>query len=383
MDKVEERLNNNIKGKEIVDTLEKNLNNNSNVFIISHKRPDYDSLGSAAGVFSIVKQMGHKAYILIEEEIDNLDNDIKKIIDDYRHILNITSLKEYELLKNKNNILIMVDVNKKNRIIDSEILEDFKKIIIIDHHDIKEGETVEKSIKLIYPSASSTSELVAQAFLNKKEKEEINKYIISKDLATLLYAGIELDTDRFKSKTTNITHAVANKLLEHGEDKEYINNLFRNDRVTYNIIANMIIKETVIRQYTKDFKELGIAYTRNKELKDYIYTPEELAKAADLQVEFKDTDAVFTIGFIKPNLVAISARSSSHAIDVGRILENLEGGGNSTSAGTQIKTENIAQVEEKLIKVVEEFLSLQETPVIDLEPDLTKKKQDFKKIDKK
>ena len=383
MDKIVERLNNNIKGKEILDTLEKNLNNKSKVFIISHRRPDYDSLGSAAGVFSIIKQMGHDAYILIEEEIDNLDNDIIKIIDDYRNILNIINLKEYELLKNKNNILIMVDVNKKNRIIDSEILEDFKKIIIIDHHDIKEGETVEKSIKLIYPSASSSSELVAQSLLLKNEKEDKNKYLISKDVATLLYAGIELDTDRFKSKTTNITHAVANKLLEHGADKEYINNLFRNDRVTYNTIANMIIKETVIRQYTKDFKELGIAYTRNKELKDHVYTPEELAKAADLQVEFKDTDAVFTIGFIKPKLVAISARSSSHAIDVGRILEKLEGGGNSTSAGTQIKTENIEKVEEKLIKVVEEFLSLQETPVIDLEPDLTKKPQDFKKIDKK
>ena len=115
----------------------------------------------------------------------------------------------------------------------------------------------------------------------------------------------------------------------------------------------------------------------------YIYKPEELAKAADVQVGFKDTDAAFSIGYIKTGLVGISARSSSDSINVGKIMESMQGGGNATSAGTQIFTDDIESVEDKLMHVVEDFLSLQEAPVIDLEPDLTTDSQSFKKSKKK
>ena len=42
MKKKSENLENNIKGKEISETIEKYVKKASNVFIIGHKRPDYD-----------------------------------------------------------------------------------------------------------------------------------------------------------------------------------------------------------------------------------------------------------------------------------------------------------------------------------------------------
>ena len=383
MKKKSENLENNIKGKEISEAIEKYAKKASNVFIIGHKRPDYDSIGSAAGLLSMVEQLGKKAYIIVGDDIEDIDGDIKKIMFDLGSRLNVISLERYKELKNDDSLLIMTDVNKRQRIFLKDDLDDFKNIIIVDHHDIKEGETVEDTIELIYPSASSACELVAQTMLYKENKDSKSKYKIPKDIATLLYSGIELDTERFKSKTTNITHAVADKLLEYGADKDYINRLFRNDRATYNTIANLIVNGTILRQYSKDFTELGISFNLNREFPSTIYKPEELAKAADLQVEFKDTDAAFAMGYIKTGLVGISARSSSDYINVGKIMEGMQGGGNATSAGTQIFSDDIECIEDKLIHVVEDFLSLQETPVINLEPDLTEQPQKFKKIVKK
>ena len=380
-----ESLDNNIKGHIIETTIEENIKGASKVFIIGHIRPDYDSIASAAGILHLVQHLGKDGYIVIGDEVTGLDNDIKKIITDFGYKLNLINLEDYEEEKDDNSVLIMTDVNKKNRIFLKDNLDDFKKIIIIDHHDTKEGETVKDAIQFIYPSSTSASELVTQALLYKENKSSKNKsenrYIISKDTATLLYAGIYLDTDRFKSKTTkNLTHAVADKLLERGANKEYVDKLFRNDRASYNKIAYLIVNGTIIRQYTKDFTELGIAFSLNRNFPNTLYNQEELAKAATMQLDFKDTDAAFTVGYTKENQVGISARSCTEYINVGKIMEKMNGGGSAESAAsTEIHTDDIEEVEDQLIHIVEDHLSLQDSPVINLEPDLTDEPQSFKK----
>lgn len=382
MKEIVENLDNNLKGQEIVSTIEKNIKKASKVFITGHIRPDYDAIGAAAGILSMVEQLSKKkkGYIVIGDSIEDIDSDIKKIITDLGNRLNIITLDEYEKLKDDNSILIMVDVNKKNRICFKDKLDDFKEIIIIDHHDEKEGETVETSEKLIYPTATSACELVTQAMLAKDKKDSKSKYKIPKDIATLLYAGIRLDTDGYKIEKNNITHAVTAKLFENGADKEYVGKLFRTDRATYNVVSNLINNGTILRQYSKEFVELGIAFSLNKEYPHYIYKPEELAKSSDTQVGFKDTDAAFTLGYLKTGLVGISARSSSTSINVGKIMEQMDGGGNATSAGTQLLSDDIESIEDKLIRIVEEYLSLQEIPAVDFVADLTDQPQQFKKV---
>ena len=343
-------LENNIKGQTIRDELEKIIIPSSKVFICGHNRPDYDAIGSAAGILSITEQLGRKAHIVVKETGAELDSDIQKIITDLGSKLNIINLEEFDKLVNDNSILIATDTNKINRNPLKNRLDKFKKILIIDHHDIKE---------------------------DRKKKE----FKINKDIATLLYAGIELDTNRFYSKTTtNLTHAVADKLLENGADKEYINRLFRVDRATYNDIANLIINGTIIKQYTKDFKELGISYTLNREFPSTIYTQELLAQVAVQQVSFKDTDASFVMGYIKPGKVKICSRSSNDAVNVGKILEGFHGGGGANSAAADYYSDNILEDDHKLMDIVEEFLSLEETPVIELEPDLTPEPRNFRRI---
>ena len=374
-------LENNIKGQTIRDELEKIIIPSSKVFICGHNRPDYDAIGSAAGILSITEQLGRKAHIVVKETGAELDSDIQKIITDLGSKLNIINLEEFDKLVNDNSILIATDTNKINRNPLKNRLDKFKKILIIDHHDIKEDEIIPDATRLIYPEASSACELVSLALLANKKDRKKKEFKINKDIATLLYAGIELDTNRFYSKTTtNLTHAVADKLLENGADKEYINRLFRVDRATYNDIANLIINGTIIKQYTKDFKELGISYTLNREFPSTIYTQELLAQVAVQQVSFKDTDASFVMGYIKPGKVKICSRSSNDAVNVGKILEGFHGGGGASSAAADYYSDNILEDDHKLMDIVEEFLSLEETPVIELEPDLTPEPRNFRRI---
>lgn len=368
------------RGYNIKKVLENEVKNYSNIFIVGHNRPDFDSIGAATGILSIIRQLGYNGYIIIGEKYNELDNDIRKIIYDKQNKVNFINDYKFKQLKDDNSLLIMVDVNKKNRI--HVNLDDFKEVIIIDHHDEKENETAERGIHLIYPTVSSASELVTEALIALEEENE-DIFDISETTATLLYAGIELDTNRFKARTSNITHLVADKLLEYGADKEYINNLFRNDRATYNTVGNLIINGSLIKQYSESFKQLGICFTLNRENPKYIYKQEELAKASDVQVGFKDTDAAFTLGYINDDMVSISARSSTQSINVGKIMESIDGGGNATSAGTQIITDNIFDLEQILMEKVEESLSLQETQVIELKPDLETEDRKFKRLSKK
>lgn len=69
------------------------------------------------------------------------------------------------------------------------------------------------------------------------------------------------------------------------------------------------------------------------------YTREELAKAADKALKY-GVDASFVIGYVddEHTVAAMSARSTGK-LDVGKLMEEMGGGGNPSSAATVSKEE--------------------------------------------
>lgn len=350
--KINEKVNESL--KKFKEQLENAILNSSEVFIVGHNEPDFDSIASCIGLQTLSKSLDKKAYIIINDDPVTIEPGVKKIISETHDEYNIITMSEFEKLKSKHSLLIMADVNKAYMVSVKDYINQFANIIIIDHHDIT-NETVQTDTKYITTKVSSASEVVAQ-LLNFTHI----KY--PKEVASFLLAGIVLDTQRFKRKTTSRTYDVSEKLMNKGADPDYVNDLFLEEFEAYCKINNLIVNGTIFKQYidTAALLPLQVSFTLNREKPNTIYKRDELAKATDRMRKFRN-DAAFTLGYTADGFITISARSGKN-INVGKILSELpriggNGGGDPERAGGKVKSDDILKTEEDLMEIVEEIIN--------------------------
>lgn len=351
--------------KDLKNKLENEIRKSSHVFVIGHNGPDLDAIGSAIGLCTLANYYKRPASIIVNDEPSKIDSSTKKVIDDCRDNYSIID-KETALEKaNSNSLLILTDVNKTDMISLGDDVYKFKKIIIIDHHS-ENNNTVKTNDKFIREDISSASEIVT-TILN------MLKIQYNSTVANYLLAGINLDTKRFKQNVTEDTHDTAEKLLHHGADIDYVNNLFLEEFESFCRISNLIINGTIIKKYSEsELTPIQVSFTLDRNNPKSIYRKEDYAKAADRMMKFNGIDASFALGFVEPGVVHISARSTKK-VNVGSIMNRMHGGGNPQSAGGRVTTDNLLSLENELMKLIPIGLSDQED-IID-EPPVIKRKQ--------
>lgn len=326
--------------KELQDKIAKSSNK---VFIVGHNEPDFDSIASAIGLHTLCKTMGKEAYIIINDPEVTLEPGVKKIKDTNIIKHNIISLEGYKLLRDNNSTLIVTDTNKKNLISVGELLDDFREIIIIDHHQIG-PQTIKNASTYIDEGVSSASEVVSQLLMASK----INCH---PDIYTYLLAGIILDTSRFKKNTTPRTHEVAKRLMNKEANTDYVNELFLADFDTDRIISDLIFNGTLFQAYEYNLVDShNVSFTLNREKPKTIYRKDMIAKAADRMLKYRVAAAI-VMGHIDEKTICVSARSKGQ-IDVGKIMAQVGGGGNNQNAGARIEDKSIIELEELLTKSI-------------------------------
>ena len=351
--------------KELRAKLESEIKESSRVFIIGHNGPDLDAIGSAIGLCTLANYYKKPAYIIVDDDLSKVDSSVKKVIDDCKDSINILKKGKALEMINSRSLLILTDVNKEDMISLGSDVYKFKKIITIDHHG-ENDKTVKTENKFIRQNISSASEIVS-AILN------MNKIPYGPTVANYLLAGINLDTKRFKRNVTEKTHDIAEKLIRHGADTDKVNELFLEDFDSFCRISNLIINGTTLKQYSSSLLEtINVSFTLNRNSPATIYSVVDLAKTADRMMKFYGIDAAFAIGFLDDDSIYISARSNKK-IDVNKIMSELKGGGNTQCAGARIYTDDLFQVESKLMDAVPAGLSDKEN-IIE-EPPVIKKKQ--------
>lgn len=350
--------------------LENEIKKCSHVFIIGHNGPDLDVIGSAIGLCTLANAYKKPVSIIVNDEPSKIDSSTKKVIDDCNDKYNIIDKKTALEMVNSNSLLILTDVNKKNMISLGEDVYKFKKILIIDHHSVN-SDTVKTNDKFVREDVSSASEIVA-ILLN------MLKIPYGSTVANYLLAGINLDTKRFKQNVTEYTHDTAEKLLHHGADINYVNDLFLEEFESFCRISNLIINGTIIKKYSESLlTPIQVSFTLDRNHPEAIYMKEDYAKAADRMMKFYGIDASFALGYVEPGIVHISARSTAskgpRKVNVGAIMSHMKGGGNQQSAGTRIETDNLFSLENELMNLIPHGLSDQEE-IIE-KPPIIKRKQ--------
>lgn len=380
--------------KELSERLEENIDGASKVFIVGHNNPDYDAIGSALGIATIVKFLGKDAYIIINDGLSKLDLGVQNILAANSSYYNIITLEDFRKLVDDDSMLITTDVNKKYMVSVRDDLESFKKVMIIDHH-LDDEFTIDADYKYIDVAASSASEIVTRVL----KKMNID---YSLKLANALLAGIILDTKRFQKNTSLSTFQATEELCQRGADYEAVNRLFVSDfkeatEINFLISGNEELSNTRIVAYPQLLGAPTVSFTVNRNKPSTMYNQVTLAKAADQMLNY-NVDASFVLGYVSPDDVGISARSRGD-FNVGEVLAKLQyldlpqvellafnpseivksGGGNKQNAGGRVTTTDIFKLEREIQRQVEEVLEVSNGPVSLVGDDNQLSKRSFKR----
>ena len=326
--------------KKLREILELEIKNCSNVFVVGHNNPDFDSIGSAIGLARLVKEYNKAAYIIVDDLKLNLQSGIVTVMDSVKDEYKFIKKKDVDKLVSDKSLLLVTDVNKKSMISIGDMLDRFGDIVVMDHHTENEDSVI-TPYKFIDLGVSSASEVVTHILNCSKIKYDAN-------VANALLAGIELDTKRFRYNTTPKTHDAAEKLQINGANDEDISDLFLEEFDDFCKISNLIVNGTLIYKYSKT---LGVSFTLNRNMPKEIYRIEDCAKSAVKMFSFKEIDAAFTLGYVSENEIHISARGNGR-VDVSKVMMELGGGGNPTCAGGKIESQDIFEIEKKLMDSV-------------------------------
>lgn len=314
--------------KDLKKILIKEIVLSKDIYLMGHANIDLDAFASMAGFSLIPKTLRKKTYLIIDDK--EIEPATKEAISKIRKTLNIVTSKQIQSKISDKSLLVILDVNKKKLLSAPELLEKFSKVILIDHHT-KTKETIETQNLYIEEKSTSASEIVADLLNRLRIK-------VPKSYATILLGGIALDTNNFMYKMTRKAFYHCYYLSSKGADINEAQMFLKQNLEEYVDRAKMISN-------TKIEKEIAIARGQ----KGKIYTQQELAKTADLLLEFKGIKNSFAIGYLDKNLIGVSARSVNK-VNVGTLMETFKGGGNKTEAAARIENTSIKKVEEQILE---------------------------------
>ena len=305
---------------------------------MGHSHGDMDSIGSAMGLYRLVKTLGKDAKIINEEEGIGLDKFIETAKKEEEYTDCFITAQEAKNIVSPNTLLIVVDTNKKNYVEAPELLDEISRIVVIDHHR-RSTDYIENAVLTFHEVyASSASELVTEIL----EYSQLDLELTNIEIESL-YAGIMLDTKNFTFKTGVRTFEAAAFLRKCGVDIIKVKKWFQSDLETYQTISNIVSKSEIIN----DNIAISI-YEQDDENANII-----AAKAADELLTIGGITASFVLGKTGEK-VYISGRSIGD-INVQIILEKLGGGGHITLAGAQLENISLEDAKQEVINRINEY----------------------------
>lgn len=312
--------------KNLKVNFESKVLDSNKVIILPHKVADFDAIGSAIGLSLAVRKLDKNPVIIVDDKPGELDRGVTAIIKEAKEEFTIINKCKYLQEKEDNELYVLTDVNKSERIALTEEVKS-KNSMIIDHHATGET-TVKSKHKYIDTKSSSASEIITRLLLNMKIK-------IPSTVANYLLAGIYLDTNRFKTKVNKYTFKMADKLTAFGANPNHVMDWFKED-----FDSERRVQEIINSNRPIVFKFSALT-ANNEEL----VTQKELAQALDNINAVADAD--FAIGRISDDTIKISARSKEK-VNVDLVMKEFGGGGSDTSAGVSIKGDDVEAVRKKL-----------------------------------
>ena len=279
-----------------------------NVLLLTHVRPDGDTIGSAAALCQALRDMGKTAYLLYNPEIT----------DTYAPYAAPYWAAEDFVPEH----IVSADIAALNLLPDNAAAYASRVELAIDHHGSQEFFAAETCLDA---DAAACGEIVYRVI------QELTA--VTPAIAMLLYVAISTDTGCFVyANTTADTHRIAAELLETGIDVGPVNKvLFRTKSKTRLAMEARMVADMEL--YDGDrVVVMSIPLSLRQELHATEADIEELSSLAAL---VEGTDCGITLRELKPGKVKLSLRTGPR-VDACAVCQRLGGGGHKAAAGATV-----------------------------------------------
>ncbi len=280
----------------------------NNVLLLTHVRPDGDTIGSAAALCQALRDMGKTAYLLYNPEITAT----------YAPYAEPYWASEGFVSEH----IVSADIAALNLLPDNAAAYASRVELTIDHHGSQEFFAAETCLDA---DAAACGEIIYRVI------RELTA--VTPAIALLLYVAISTDTGCFVyANTTADTHRIAAELLETGIDVGPVNKvLFRTKSKTRLAMEARMVADMEL--YDGDrVVVMSIPLSLRQELHATEADIEELSSLAAL---VEGTDCGITLRELKPGRVKLSLRTGPR-VDACAVCQRLGGGGHTAAAGATV-----------------------------------------------
>lgn len=276
-----------------------------NVLILTHVRPDGDTIGCAAALCQALRDMGKTAYLLYNPEITST----------YAPCAAPYWAPERFAPEH----VVSTDIAALNLLPDNAAAYADRIELAIDHHG-SHGFFAEQVC--LDADAAACGEILYGII------RELTA--VTPDIAMLLYVAIATDTGCFVySNTTAQTHRIASELLGCGIDVGPVNKaLFRTkSRTRLAMEARMVADMTLFDQ------DRVVVMTIPLSLRQEMHATEaDIEELSSLAALVEGTDCGVTLRELRPGVIKISLRTGPR-VDACAVCQKLGGGGHRAAAG--------------------------------------------------
>ena len=270
------------------------------VLILTHRRPDGDTIGCASALCLALQQLGKTAWVLPNEDAHGLFTPYLEGV-----LAPAGFLPQH---------VVAVDVASLGMLPDSAGAYKDRIDLVIDHHGSNEGYGRETCVD---PSCAACGELLYRIF-------QAMAISFTPEIAMLLYMAIATDTGCFVySNTTPETHRIAAALMAVGFDAQWVNRRhFRVKSLKRMRLEGRLVQEMELAQGGT----LAFAYVTLALIADLQATEEDLEDISSFIGQVEGVDNAVTIRQLSPQECKISLRTDGKTLNASAVCA-LHGGG--------------------------------------------------------
>ncbi len=300
--------------KTVSEKIYQQLKISQNILLVSHKRPDGDTIGANLGMLAYLKGQNKNVTSFCLDPIPKNFNFLSQ-----SHKIST----DHTIFRQKYDTVIMLDCASLEYAGVASLVTALPPgyvLINIDHHITNPRYA---DINLIIDDASSTSEIVYRLLKDWN-------IVWTKDMATALVAGMIADTEGFKNPATNYQAlAATSELIKYGANVYEIANITLNNTAIsqLKLWGRALERLTLVDKYNliytwitqKDFAECHTDETASEGIANFLHILKE-GQIILVLIEKKD-------GTVKGSL------RTTGDIDLTKIAGYFGGGGHKKAAG--------------------------------------------------
>ncbi|MBQ9347640.1 MAG: DHH family phosphoesterase, partial [Oscillibacter sp.] len=289
----------------------------NNILILTHIRPDGDTVGCAAALCAGLRAMGKTAFLLSN---DGLTDTTRPYFAPYALPSIGGNAEDASFIPDK---IVSVDIATENLFPKNAESYKGRVDLAVDHHPSFEGFAKENIVR---PQAAACGEVLYDIL------SELGP--ITPEIALPLYVAISTDCGCFAyGNTTAHTHAVAAALMRTGIDFQTVNKVFFRTKTR----LRMQLESAMLREAVFYDRDRVVVMSVPRSLMERLHATEDDAEdLSALGPQIAGVDCAVTMRELEPDEWKISLRTGPR-VNASAVCAAFGGGGHAAAAGCTIK----------------------------------------------